>query len=97
GIVDLHAQPLVRIERREIVEIDLVPDRLGILEIDRVDLQKREIAFPLLGRTDLSLHSIAGAKRKSPYLRRTYVDVVRSGQVIGLRRTQETEPVRQHL
>ena len=52
-VVDLEREPLVGIERRQIVEIDAVPDRLGILEIDRVDLEQREIALAVLGAADL--------------------------------------------
>src|SRR5690606_33973113 len=42
GIGQLHIESLVGIERGEVIENDLVADPFGILEIDGVDLQKRE-------------------------------------------------------
>jgi hypothetical protein len=58
-IVRLHTQPFIRIERRQIVEMDLVADLLRILEIDRVDLQKREIALAFLWAADRPLDRVA--------------------------------------
>ena len=43
-VLDLHLQTRRRIKRRQVVEVDLVTDLFGIVEIDGVDLEKREIA-----------------------------------------------------
>ena len=50
--VEFHLETLVWIERRQIVEMDLVADLFGILEIDRIDLEQSEIAFAFLRATD---------------------------------------------
>ena len=69
-IVQLHLQPAGRIERRQIVEMDLVLDLLGVLEIDGRDLQQREIALAVLGRADRAFDRIAGAQAEAADLRR---------------------------
>ena len=96
-VVDLHLQPLGRIERRQIVEMDLVPDLFGIVEIDRIDLEQREIALALFRAADRPLDGIAGLQREAPDLRRRDVDIVRSGQIIGVCGAQEAKTVLQHL
>src|SRR5690606_1382445 len=90
-------EPFVRIERGKIVEIDLVADPLGVLEIDGVDLQKREIALAFFGRADLAFYRIAGPQPEAADLGGADIDVVRPGQVVGVRGAQEAEPVGQDL
>ena len=51
-VVVLELDPLLRIERRQVVEQDLVARLLGLLEVDRFDLEQREVALALLGRTN---------------------------------------------
>ena len=92
-----HAQPLVRVERREIVEVDLVARFLGILKVDGVDLEQREIALAFLRASDLALDRVAGAQTESANLRRRDVDVVGAGQVVCFRRAQEAEAVLQNF
>ena len=96
-VVDLHLQPLRRIERRQIVEMDLVPDFFRIVEIDRVDLEQREIALALLRAADRPLDRIAGLQREAPDLRGRDVDVVGTRQIVGVGRAQEAETVLQHF
>ena len=72
-------------------------DLLGILEIDRIDLEQREIAFALLGASDNALDRVAGAQTKFADLRGRNINVVRPGEIIGVGRTQEAEAVLQHL
>ena len=55
---------LVRIERGEIVEIDPVSDRVGLIEVDLRDLGQREITFAILGRPDLAFDGIAVRRPK---------------------------------
>ncbi len=55
------------IERRQIVEMDLVARLLGVFEIDRVDLEQREIALAVLracGSSPRRCRRCAGAKRR---------------------------------
>ncbi len=56
---------LVGIERRQIVEIDAVADRLGIVEIDRGDAGQREIALAFLGAADFAFDRVAGAQAEA--------------------------------
>ena len=90
-------QPLVGIERRQVVEVDLVAGLLGVFEVDRVDLEQREIALAFLRAADLALDGVAGAQAEAADLRGRDVDVVGAGQVVRFRRAQEAEAVLQHL
>jgi hypothetical protein len=76
----LQLQPLVGIERRQIVEIDLVAELLRVLEIDRVDLEQREIALAVLRAADLAFDRVAGAQAEAADLRGRDVDVVGPGR-----------------
>ena len=93
----LHREPAVRVERRQIVEVDALAQRLGRLEVDGVDLEQREVALAVLGRADLALDGVAGAQAEAAHLGGRDVDVVRPGQEIRLGRTEETEAVGQDL
>src|SRR5687767_5056370 len=73
--------------------MDLVPDLLRVVEIDRVDLEQREIALALLGAADRPLDRVAGLQRETPDLRGRDVDVIRARQVVGVGRAEETETV----
>ena len=88
---------LLRVERREVLEEDLLADLLGRLEVDRLDLDQREVALALLRRPDLAGHGVAGVQVELPDLRRRDVDVVGAGQVVVVGRAQEAVAVRQHL
>ena len=96
-VLVFHLEPLVRIERREVVEVDLVAGLLGVLEIDGVDLEQREIALAFLGAADVAVDGVAGAQAEAADLRGRDVDVVRAGQVVRFRRAQEAEAVGEHL
>jgi hypothetical protein len=96
-ILDLHLQPLVGVERRQIVEVDLVPGLLRILEVDRADLHQPEIAFVLLRRPDDALDRVAGAEAEFADLVGTDIDVVGAGEVVRLGRPEEAETVLEHL
>ena len=96
-IFEFHLQPLVGIERRQIVEVDLVARLLGVFEVQRIDLEQRKIPLALLWAADVAVDRVAGAKSEPPDLRGRNVDVVRTGQVVRFRRAQKAEAVRQHL
>ena len=96
-IVEFELDLLFGIERRQIVEIDPVAQPVGLLEIDAVDLEQREIALAVARRADLALDRVAGAQAEAPHLVRADIDVVRAGQVIRLGRAQKAEAVRQHF
>ncbi len=88
-------EPLVGIERRQVVEEDLVARFLGRLEVDGVDFDQREVALAFLGRADLAGDGVAGAQVEAADLRGRNVNVVGAGQVVVLGRAQEAEAVGQ--
>src|ERR1043166_4578753 len=59
GVIELKNEPSRRIERGQIVEMDLVLSGFGVFEIDRRDLQQRKIAFAVFGAADRPLYRIA--------------------------------------
>ena len=96
-ILVFHLEPLIGIERRQVVEIDLVARLLGILEIDRVDLEQREIALAFLRGADVAFDGVAGAQTETADLAWRNIDVVGPGQIIRFRRAQKAEAVGEHL
>ena len=50
----LEPQPFLGIERREVVEVDLLHGHVGRLEVDRFDLDQSKVPLALLGRPDLA-------------------------------------------
>jgi hypothetical protein len=85
----------VGIQRRQVVEEDLVARFLGRLEVDRVHLDQREVALAFLGRANLAGDRVAGAQIEAADLRGRDVNVVGAGQVVVLGGAQEAEAVRQ--
>ena len=95
--VALELEGLVRVQRREVLEQDLVLGGLGSVGVDLVDFHKREVALAVLGRADLALDRIAGVQVEASDLRGADVDVVGGSQVGRIGRAQEAEAVRQHF
>ena len=95
--VGLELGALEGIERREVLEEDLVAGLVGRLEVDGLDLDEREVALALLRRPDLPGYRIARLEVELPDLRGRDVDVVRARQVVVVGRAKESEPVGQHL
>jgi hypothetical protein len=95
--VGLELDALLRIERRQVLEEQLVARLLGRLEVDRLDLDQREVALAFLRRPDLARHGVAGVQVELADLRRRDVDVVGAGQVVVVGRAQEAEAVGQHF
>ena len=93
----LQLDPVLRVERGQVVEEDLLLRPVGRLEVDRVDLDEREVALVLLGRADLAADGVAGAQVELADLRGRDVDVVGPGQVAVLGGAQEAEAVGQDL
>ena len=89
----LHFQPLIGIERRQIIEMHLVPDLFWIVEIDLVDLEQRKIALAFLGAPYLAFDCVAGAQPKAPDLAGAHIDIVRAWQVIRVGRAKKSEAV----
>ncbi len=96
-VLGIEVEPLVGIERSEVVEIGPVADRVRIVVIDLEQLGQRKITLAILGRANFAFDRIAGPQAPLADLIGRDVDVVRSGKVVCLRRTQEAETILQHL
>ena len=95
--VGLERDPLLRVERRQVLEEHLLARPFRRLEVDRFDLDQREVALAVLGRPDLAGDGVAGVEVELADLRRRHVDVVRPRQVVVIGGAQESEAVRQHF
>ena len=93
----LQPDAVLRVERGQVVEEDLLLRAVRRLEVDRVHLDEGEVALVLLGRADLAADGVAGAQVELADLRGRDVDVVRPGQVAVLGGAQEAEAVGQDL
>ncbi len=96
-ILGVEVEALVRIQRRQVVEVGAVADRVGIVVIDGDDLGQREVALAILGRADFAFDRIAGAQARAADLVGRDVDVVGAGEVVRLGAAQEAETVLQHF
>ena len=65
-----------------------------VFEIDRIDLEQREITLSILGRPDLAFHRIAGAQTKAAHLGGGDINIIGPGQEIRLRAAQIAETIR---
>src|SRR3546814_6454763 len=89
GRVDgVERQLLVRIERGQIVEIDAVAHRFGIVEIDLDQLGERKITLAVARRANLALDRIAGAQAIFADLVRRHVNVIGAGEIIDRKSTR---------
>src|SRR5579863_381417 len=93
----LQLDPLLRIERGEVVEKDLVTRLFGRLEVDRLDLDQRKIFFTFVRRTDLAADGVAGLQIEFADLRRGNVNVIRTRKVVVVGRAEKTVAIRQDL
>ena len=83
-----HLEATVRIKRRQVIEIDPVAQAFRIFEIDRIDLEQREITLPIFRRADLAFHRIAGAQAEAAHLGGGDINIIGPGQKIRLRAAQ---------
>ncbi len=93
----IERQLLVRIERRQVVEIGAQADRVGIVEVDFGEAGKREITLAVAGRADLALNGVTRAQAPAADLVGREVDIVRPGEVVRLGAPQKAEAVLEHL
>src|SRR5439155_2566481 len=84
-------------ERRQVVEEDLLARLLRRLEVDRLDLEQREVPLRVLRRTHLAGNGVARPEIEPSYLGRRNVDVVGPGQVVVVGGSQESKAVREDL
>src|SRR5690606_7624027 len=93
----VEVEPLVGIERSQVVEVGAVADRIGIVVIDRADLGQREVPLAVLRRADLALDRVAGPQAPFADLVGGDVDVVGAGEIVRFGAAEEAEAVLQHL
>ena len=93
----LELDALLRVERRQVLEEHPLADAIGRLEVDRLDLDQREVALALLRLPDLAADRVAGLQVELANLRGGDVDVVGTGQVVVVGRAEEAEAVGQRL
>ncbi|EAQ80991.1 hypothetical protein DSM3645_20507 [Blastopirellula marina DSM 3645] len=95
--VRLHPNPVVGMQRGQIVELHLVGGDIRILVVDRFDAQQREIAFVFFRRTNLPRDDAAGFHAEATNLARRNVNIVRAREVVVVWAAQKAEAIRQDL
>ena len=87
----------LRVERRQVLEEDLLARPLRRLEVDGLHLDEREVSLAILRRPNLARHRVARVQIELAYLRGGDVDVVGAGQVVVVGGAEEAESVGQRL
>src|SRR2546422_2439583 len=93
----LKLQPLLRIQRRQVVKKNLIARFIRGLKVDGFDLNQSKILFTLMRRTHLAADRIACLQIELANLRRGYVNVVRAGQVVVVGRAEKAVTVGQNF
>ena len=91
----LHLDALLRIERRQVVEEDLVAGLFRRFEVDGLDLDQREILLAFVRRPHVAADGVAGLQIELADLRGRDVDVVGAGQIVVVGRAEEAVAVGQ--
>ncbi len=95
--VGLEPDVLLRVERRQVLEEDALAAAGRRLEVDRLDLDQREVALAFLRRSNLPGDGVAGVQVELANLGGGNVDVVGAGEVVVVGGAEEAEAVGQHL
>jgi hypothetical protein len=85
------------ISRGQVVEEDAIADAVGVVEVDRQDLDQREIILVVLGRADLARDRVARRQTETLDLGGRDVDVIGTREVVVVRVAQETVAVLEDL
>ena len=93
----LQHDPAQRVQRRQVVEADLLAELVGVLVVDRLDAEQGEVALVLLGRADLAGDDRAGLQAEAADLAGRDVDVVGAGEVVVVGAAEEAEAVGEDL
>jgi hypothetical protein len=80
--IGFEADVLLRIERRQVLEEHALLAAGRRLEVDRLDLDQREVALAFFRRADLPGDGVAGVQVELADLGRGDVDVVGAGEVV---------------
>ena len=96
-VFDFHLQPFVRIKRGQVVEVNLVPGFLGIVEIDPGHLRHAKVTLCLARCSDIPFNRIAGPQRELPQYLGRDIDIVRPRQIVRLFRPKEAKAILQNF
>ena len=97
AVTHLQLQALLREQRCQVLEDDLVARLFRRFKVDLVDFEQREVALAFLGGPDLAGDIVAGAQVKASYLAGRDVDIIGAGQVGTVCGTQKPESVLENL
>ena len=97
AVLALEPDPCVGVARPEVVERDPVLRLFRLVAVDRLDLEQREVALPLLRRPHLSHDRVAGAEIEPLDLAGGDVDVVRAVEVVPVLAAQKAVALGQDL
>ena len=93
----LHLDALFRIKRRQVIEKDLVAGLFRRLEVDRLDLDQREVFFAFMRRADVAADGVAGLEVELADLRGRNINIVWAGQIVIIRRAKKAVAVGQNF
>src|SRR5262249_35502232 len=82
----LKLELFLRIQRSQVVKQDFLSRPLRLFVVNRLNFQKGKIALPFLWRTNLPSDHISSTKTETANLAGRHIDVVRTGQVVVIRR-----------
>ena len=77
----------------QVVEEDFFGQEVGIVVVNRLDAQQREVALVLFRRADGAGHNAAVSQAEASDLTRRDIDVVRAGEVMVIGTAEKAEPV----
>ncbi len=93
----LEDEPLLGVQRGQVLEVHEVVDRARIAPVHGLDAQQREIPLALLGRADRAADRHPATQPEPADLAGRDINIVRTRQVRLLGRSQEPEPVGHRL
>ena len=75
--------------------MNLVPNFVRVFKIDRVYLKQRKITLAFARTADEALDGVASTQAKPANLRRRHINIIWSGQIVGVWRAQKPETIEQ--
>ena len=84
-----HLDAFIGVQRRQVVEQNLVARFFRRFKVDRLNLDKREVLFALVRAADIAADRVAGFEIEFADLAGRNVNVVRAGQVVVVRRAPD--------
>ncbi|MCY1173434.1 hypothetical protein D9M73_135930 [compost metagenome] len=96
-VTGFHLHAHGREQRGQVLEENLVLRVFRTVEVDRVDLEQREITLAFLWRADLANDGVTGAQVETTDLARRDVDIVWTCEIGSVSGAQEAEAVLENL